>query len=386
MWIVLGVVALVIVLVVMIVAFRRPRADDLHSVRSYHSALGTLENMSDHPGQPAPGASGAPDRSSVGHVSPRFYSRASAEGAALATGGPGGRDDPAVGGRDPAGAAGGSRSVPPVPLRDLDAVVDPSTPLVFDDARPENLHPTLPAAQESPEIAPAVRLDRAQRHALESMNRRPRRITTVSIVVIAVVVFGVLAVVGSRRSHPTHHASSASTTTPTAHQAGKSTTSTTAHGAANHATNHGATGKKKAKAPVTPTTLPTRLVAVTSTPTSATYSVTAPTYAVTVSASGPCWVEATTVATRSTLWEGTLQAGQVQVIQASGVVTLQLGTTAATIKVGKLPVILPSPLHSPFLATFQPPGAATSTSTTSTTAVTGSTAATTTTTTAASVG
>src|SRR5580700_6182832 len=82
MWIVLGAAALVVVVVVGVVAFRRPRADDLHSVRSYHSALGTLENMSDRPGQPASGPTGTPDRSSVAHVSPRFYSRASAESGA----------------------------------------------------------------------------------------------------------------------------------------------------------------------------------------------------------------------------------------------------------------------------------------------------------------
>jgi hypothetical protein len=353
MWIVLGAAAVVVVLVVIVVAFRRPRTDDLHSVRSYHSALGTLENMSDRPGPPASGPTGAPDRSSVGHVRPRFYSRASAEGEAVAPGDPG-----------PAGPSGTGRhpgSVTPVPLGDLDAIGDPATPLVFDDAQPDRPG-TLPAPQGTQEIAPAVRLDRAQRHALESMNRRPRRITTVSIVVVVVVVFAVLAVIGSRRSNAPHHASS--TTTSAAHRAAKSTTSTAP------TPGQGAQvppGKKKPGTKAPPTTVPTQLVALSSTSTSATYSVATDTYTVTVSASGPCWVGATTVATGSTLWEGTLQAGQVQVIPASGMVTVQLGTTAATIKVGKLPVILPSPLHSPFLATFQTPGTASSTSTTATT-------------------
>jgi hypothetical protein len=289
----------------------------------------------------------------VGHVRPRFYSRASAEG-----------EDVAPVDAGPAGSAGSGRhpgSVAPVPLGDLDAIGDPATPLVFDDAQPDRPG-TLPAPQGTPEIAPAVRLDRAQRHALESMNRRPRRITTVSIVVVVVVVFAVLAVIGSRRSNAPHHASS--TTTSAAHRAGKSTTSTAP------TPGHGAQvppGKKKTGTKAPPTTVPTQLVALASTSTSATYSVATETYTVTVSASGPCWVGATTVATGSTLWEGTLQAGQVQVIPASGVVTVQLGTTAATIKVGKLPVILPSPLHSPFLATFQTPGTASSTSPTATT-------------------
>jgi hypothetical protein len=389
MWIVLGAAALVVVLVVVIVVFRRPRADDLHSVRSYHSALGTLETMSDRPGQPASGPPGTPDRSSVAHVRPRFYSRASAESEAVSLGQSGHRDDlaPGVdGGGDPPGTAGGPRSaghsgsVPPVPLRDLDAIGDPATPLVFDDSLPEDHHHTLPAAQGSQEIAPVVRLDRAQRHALESMNRRPRRITTVSIVVIVVVVFAVLAVVGSRRSNSPHHSPSASATTSPSHRPGGSTTATTTHGA------KGKSGGKKAKTKAPPTTVPTRLVALASTPTSATYSVATETYTVTVSASGPCWVGATTVATGSTLWEGTLQAGDVQVIQASGLVTVQLGTTAATIKVGKLPVVLPSPVHSPFLATFQTPSTASSATTTPATAATTATTATTSTTTAPPAG
>ena len=373
MWIVLGVVVVVVGAVV-VVAFRRPRADDLHSVRSYHSALGTLENMSDRPGQPVSGPTGTPDRTSVAHVRPRFYSRASADSdaATLDESGPSDacrerppapRQPGAPGTAGPtgrSGTTGPSRSVPPVPLRDLEAVDDPATPLVFDDARPDH-HASLPLAQGSPEIAPAVRLDRAQRHALESMNRRPRRITTVSIVVAVVVVFVVLAVIGSRRS--THHRSTASPTTSAVHKSASSTTPTTAHGA------QVPPAKKKAKTKPTPTTVPpTQLVAVSSTPTSATYSVPTATYTVTVSASGPCWVEATTAATGSTLWEGTLQAGQVQVIPASGVVTVQLGTTAATIKVGKLPVVLPSPLHSPFAATFQTPATASSSATATTTA------------------
>jgi hypothetical protein len=382
MWIVLGVGALVVVLVVVVVAFRRPRADDLHSVRSYHSALGTLENMSDRPGQPA-GPTGAPDRSSVGHVRPRFYSRASAESQADAPG------DPITANRSGTGRHPGP--VPPVPLRNLDAIEDPATPLVFDDAEPDR-QATLPAAQGSHEFVPAVRLDRAQRHALESMNRRPRRITAVSIVVAAVVVFAVLAVIGSRRSNSPHHAPSASAATSAGHQAGKSTASTTP------AAGHGAKvppGKKKAITKAPPTTVPTQLVALSSTSTSATYSVAADSYTVTVSASGPCWVSANTVATGSTLWEGTLQAGQVQVIPASGVITVQLGTTAATVKVGKLPVVLPTPLHSPFVATFQTPGtgSASSTGTTATTSATtgasganAATGATTTTTTAPSAG
>src|ERR1700678_3667012 len=79
MWIVLGVVVLVVVAVVAILAMRRPRADDLHSVRSYHSALGTLETFADRMGQSPPEVVAQADRSGDGHVRPRFYSRATAD-------------------------------------------------------------------------------------------------------------------------------------------------------------------------------------------------------------------------------------------------------------------------------------------------------------------
>jgi hypothetical protein len=65
-------------------------------------------------------------------------------------------------------------------------------------------------------------------------------------------------------------------------------------------------------------------------------------------------VQAITVATGSTLWEGTLQAGQVQVIPASGPVTVELGAPAVTLKMDNIPVVLPVPLHTPFVARFQP--------------------------------
>jgi hypothetical protein len=117
----------------------------------------------------------------------------------------------------------------------------------------------------------------------------------------------------------------------------------------------------------TTTTIPKQIVALTSTSTSATFPVGESAYKVTVATSGPCWVQAITVETGSTLWEGTLQAGQVQVIPASGPVTVELGAPAATLKIDNIPVVLPVPLHTPFVARFQPSTAApTGTGTTTT--------------------
>jgi hypothetical protein len=343
MWIVLGAVVLVVVVVVAIVAMRRPRADDLHSVQSYHSALGTLETFADRMGQSPPEVVAQADRSGDGHVRPRFYSRATADAPAAPDGSP---VDPGdvdrAGGRASAPHPGIPPSIPPLPVRGNADFPDPGAPLRFDDAPPID-HQRRDAGLPGP----GLRMDRAQRHALDSMNHRPRRITTVMIVVAALVLFGVLAYVGSRRSGSTNHGHAVATATTT----GRSTTS---HPSANNHRGGGATKHDHHKVSTTTTTLPKQIVAQTSTPTSATYPVAESAYKVTLAASGPCWVQAITVATGSTLWEGTLQAGQVQVIPASGPVTVELGAPAVTLKMDNIPVVLPVPLHTPFVARFQP--------------------------------
>jgi hypothetical protein len=341
MWIVVGAVVLVLVAVVAVLAMRRPRADDLHSVRSYHSALGTLETFADRMDQSPPEVVAQADRSSEGHVRPRFYSRATADAPAAPDGSP---VDPGdverAGGRASTPHPGIPPSIPPVPTGGSAELPDPGVPLRFDDAPPidhQRRGAGLPAQ--------GLRMDRAQRHALDSMNHRPRRITTVMIVVAALVLFGVLAYVGSRRTGSTNHGHAVATATTT----GRSTTS---HPAQNH--RGGGATKHEHKVSPTTTTVPKQIVALTSTPTSATYPVGEATYKVTLNTTGPCWVQAITVETGSTLWEGTLQAGQVQVIPASGPVTVELGASAATLKIDNIPVVLPVPLHTPFVARFQP--------------------------------
>ena len=325
MWVVLVAVILIVAGFVLAALFRRPSGDDLHSVRSYHAALGTLEHLSDRIGtatvEPARPADGSTDT----HVKPD-------------SGG---------------GGAPTTRSVPPVPVRGSDEFPDPGTPLVFDDARPRDRY----LARPSPDGAQVTPDRRAQRHALESMNHRARRGTTVMIVLAALVLFGVLAYVGSRRSNPQAHSHSATQTTSGSHATSPATTGRS----------HGGTGQgKHVKTKPTPTTLPSQIVALSSTSTSATYPVVSNSFTITVTASGPCWVDASSASSGSTLWAGTLQAGVAQAIPATGITTVQFGTPTVAFAVNNIPVVLPTTVHTPFTVTFQPAPPSSSTATVTT--------------------
>jgi hypothetical protein len=344
MWIALAALALIAVAVAIVVMFRRPSGDDLDSVRSYHSALGTLEHLSERTGTSTVTVVDRDDSTGVvgGVGVPRTYRRSG--------GGP--SDGPA--------GVGPGRSVPPVPVRGNDEFPDPETPLVFDDSRPQDRF----RQSGSAEGAPAARTDRVQRHALDSMNHRPRRVTTIMIVVAALVLFGVLAYVGSKRSSPSH--SHAAATATTAAGSRSSVTTTTPRAATTPTT------KPKPKSKPTPTTQPTQVVPLTSTSTSATYAVVNANYKLTVTGTGTCWVAVTSSSSGSTLWAGEVQAGTVQVVPASGTITVQLGTPTVTMAIDKVPVVLPTPVRAPFVATFQPTAAALAASppTTSTTSTT----------------
>jgi hypothetical protein len=317
----------VVVLIVTVVAaasvLRRPRGSDLHSVRQYHSALGTIEQMSARSGQ-----------SSVRVVGP--------------AGGPG-NDAGLAGVEDREHPDTGSGSMPPATPGEGDEPVGRGGPLVFDDARPRDRYKVDPSARS----AAVSRTDRAQRNALHSMNRRPRRGTAVMVAVVALALFGALAFMGSRRSpsadHP--HGATTSTVTDPRSSARSTTTSSTASGTSHpksHAHAKGGTPRP------TPTTIPSAIVASSSTAASAVYPVADNSYRVAVSVAAPCWVLATTVSTGATLWTGTLQAGATQVIQATGVVKVELGAPSATLTVDNVHVTFPTPVHTPFVATFQP--------------------------------
>lgn len=162
-----------------------------------------------------------------------------------------------------------------------------------------------------------------------------------ALAVVAVVLFGVLAIVGSRH--------------PPAKRTTGAVTPTVRHTSATTVPPPGGSGHRAKR---TETTAPVQLVAQSSTSSTAVYPVAAASYLVTISTSGPCWVNATSVSTGSTLWTGTMQAGGVQKIQATGVSRVELGTLAVALEVDGVPVVIPTSIHSPFVLTFDPGAAA----------------------------
>jgi hypothetical protein len=251
-----------------------------------------------------------------------------------------------------------------VPAGDNGAFIDQEAPLVFDDSRPYDRY----RRDGSTQGTTGNRADRAQRHALESMNRRSKRGTTAMVVTAVVVVVAALAYLGNRHSGPGQHSADASVSATSTSAVRTTDTSPPAHSGSGASHQGGRPKKPVGKTKSPPTTIPTRIVAVTMAPGVATYPVSVDSYGVTVTASGPCWVLARTVSSGSTLWTGTLQAGAIQTIDATGAITVELGAPSASLSVEHVPVVLPVPLHTPFVATFQPlptasagPGSATTT-------------------------
>ena len=315
MWAVAFVVVVLVVVAVAVALVRRPRGDDVHSVRNYNQALGTLEHLSDRIG---------PQAVRPVRVVPTGQSGRSVE-----------------------------RVVPPVPVRGTDEFPDPDAPIVFDDARP------VERGRSGGESTSPARADRAQRMALDSMNHRRRSGTGVMVAIVVVLVFGVLAYLGSQKSHKAGHSTASTTTT----RASRSTGATSTTGARPPQTTRPTT-----------TTLPTQFAAATtsSTGTAATYTVPHTTYQITITGTGPCWVQVDAASTGATVWAGELSAGTVQNVQATGSTTVQFGTPTLSLQVDTIPVVLPTPLRTPFVATFTPsstatPGSVPASSTTTTT-------------------
>lgn len=326
---------------------RRSSGNDLYSVRNYHNALGTLESLSDRIGPPNRPV-----------VRPLVIDPADPDGKPV---------------RLP---------VPPVKVRGSDEFPDPDAPIVFDDARPVDRPPVGEAGEsgvegasdagrllrtEGPTVPP--RPDRSQRVAIDSMlgHRRPGTIPL--IVALVLVVFVALAIVGS------HHGKSTAATS--------TSTSRVTEGTGSRTTTRTTTAKHRPTRP-TPTTLPSQYVATTSSSdgTGANYTVPSTSYQLTVTGTGSCWVQVISAATGNTLWAGALSAGTVQNIPATGTTTVQFGTPTLTLAVGDIPVVLPTPLRTPFVATFSPAssGGNTATSETTTTTTTSTTTTTTSTT------
>jgi hypothetical protein len=106
---------------------------------------------------------------------------------------------------------------------------------------------------------------------------------------------------------------------------------------------------------------------------SATYTVAAPDYSLTISATtGECWVEVTNPSTGAVLFTTTLLSGQAHTMAATGPVMVIAGAPAVfTATVNNSPVTLPAGNQAPFTLSFLPAGSAAgsaaSTTTTSTT-------------------
>lgn len=316
MWTVVFVVVVLVVVAVAVAIVRRPRGADTHSVQNYHHALGTLEHLSERIGPPTVRPvrvvpSGQSETPPV-RVVPTGQAEAPPE-----------------------------RVVPPVPVRGTEDFPDPDAPIVFDDARP--VERGRPVGSE-PTTPP--RTDRSQRIALASMNHRRRPGTGIIVAIAVIVVFVVLAVIGSQKPHKAPSAAHATTTTTLPRHTHAATTTAP---------------KPPPTTRPTPTTLPAQFAATTtsSTQTSATYTLPHTNYMLTLTATGDCWAEVETAATGSTVWAGLLTAGNVQQVEVTGTTTVQLGAPTVNLEVDSIPVVLPTPVHTPFTATFAPSATAT---------------------------
>jgi hypothetical protein len=295
-----GIVAAVVVVAVSAVALltRRVAHDDVHSVEGYHRSLHTLESINANPM-----ISGSDERSSqgAGPAYPESAVRVASPSTGRATALPG--------------------SVPPVPIPPL---ADPDTPMTFDDA--EGAPPHSPPAPPRP-----VHRDKA----MISINHRPRRLaapaTAVAVVLVLVVV---LLLTGSHSVPPrgTHSSDRNSrhngSTAPKPPKKGATTTTST---------------------PPPPVSSPQA-----ATTQSATYDVAATAFTVTLTTtSGACWVDATSSATGTTLFSGTLAAGAQHSFSATGPVTLIVGApTVLHTTVDGDAVDLPPGFQTPFTMSF----------------------------------
>jgi hypothetical protein len=292
------VVAAVVTVSAVALLTRRVAHDDVHSVEGYHRSLHTLESINAHPvisggddncGQ---GANSAYPESAVGAASP-------STGRATVLRG----------------------SVPPVaipPLADRDA------PITFDDAPPPPLFTPAPSRP--------VHRDKA----MTSINHRPRRLaapaTAVAVVLVLVVV---LLLTGSHSVPPGG-----------------------THSSDKNSGRNGSTAPKppKKKATTTTSTPPPPTVSSprAATTQSATYDVADATFTVTLTAtSGACWVDATSSATGTTLFSGTLAAGVQHSFSATGPVTLIVGApTVLHATVDGDAVVLPPGFQTPFTMSF----------------------------------
>jgi Domain of unknown function (DUF4115) len=291
----------------------RPSNDEVHSVKDYHSALGTIGDLARR--NPPPGTGGSDRSQERGLVH------------------------------------GGSE-----------------TPLVFDDDRATGQTPRV----SSSDATPIFRSDRARRQALSSMNHRPRHWVLATAIVVVLVAFGALAYVGSHRNnnHPGKKSNAAVTrTTATDDTSHPSTTTPTTRPKSKSKSKPKATTPTTAPAQIVALQTTATTASYPAPTTSYQVSVTASTE--------PCWIQATAADTGTTLWAGTIQTGASQIIQAGGTMVLDIGAAGSVITLNGVPVVLPTSLSAPFEATFTAGASATTAPTTTPTTAPPSTTATT---------
>lgn len=162
----------------------------------------------------------------------------------------------------------------------------------------------------------------------------------VVVLLIALVAVGV-AIGPSHPSRPSHNATASGASGTSSNRSSTRTSKPT-------------TGSRSSSRRKSATTVPASLQATTSSTTSADYAAPGSSYTLTLSASGSCWVLAEATSSGSTLWTGTLEAGQTQQIAATGSVLVRLGAAfVVSVSVNGVPVVLPSDHGSPFDLSFQ---------------------------------
>jgi hypothetical protein len=219
-------------------------------------------------------------------------------------------------------------------------VPNPSEPLSFDDAGLEQV--------------PATFMTGSEDRVIHSINRRPRRLGGPAAAVAAVLVLVlVLILTGLHSDTGNHH-----------HAASAATSQTTLPAPKHH--------HHKATSTTTTTAAASVSAASAVTPHSATYTVTAPDYSLSIAATtGECWVDVTDTATGAVLFTATLFSGQSHVIVASGPVSVIAGAPAVfTATVNGSPLQLPPGNQAPFTLNFQAAGSSTGSTNSSTTTTT----------------
>jgi hypothetical protein len=321
--------AVVVVVVVAVLLTRRLTRDDEHSVAGYHRQLLTLEQIKAHT---APGGSDADEASAAGAAGassppkpsyPESAVRVSGSAYVRVTDGPNPTPVPPV---------------PPPPVAGGNGLV------TFDDASPL----TVPSGRSTAgtETFSFGRKDRA----MDSMNRRPRRLGApiVAVAVVAVVIV-VLVIAGSHKNPPAKHHVSSTATTGTASRS-------------HHAKTH----------PSTTTTTQVPLVSLPSATSvhDATYTTRLTDYSLVVSATTQaCYVQVNNVSTGTALFAGVITAGEQRTIAVTGPVTIDVGAPlafAATVNGSSL--VLPYGYQTPFNLHLVPAGSSGTTTTTTTTA------------------